>query len=155
MTKLNIISAVVDGISGWFSRRHERKMAEHGAELEEIRARSALRIDAQNHLQAWEIMSITNSGWKDEYITILFTLPVVAAFFPQTQPYVEAGFTFITSTPMWYQMVLFGIVGSALGVRIWDHFRKPVEIGKQQDRIDQHRKTAKGTSAELLDGGIE
>ena len=137
-----ILGPLVEGVNGWFQRRHELKIKKHDlkkAELEgeiEVKvaeAKSKVAI-AEKRAQAdidWELESIRNSGWKDEYITILFTLPAAAIFIPYAQDYVESGFERLASTPVWYQTVLFGIVGSALGIRIWDAFIKPLTAGKK------------------------
>lgn len=129
-----IAGPIIEGIDGILQRRHEVKLKKHEARLKEIEARMNLRISAQEHLHAWELMSISNSGWKDEYITILFTLPFVGVFLPWTQDYVSLGFEYISKTPFWYQMVLLAVIGSALGVRLWKDFREPIVKAKAAEK---------------------
>lgn len=130
MKFLPFLKPVLGAVGDYFSRKHELRMKKLDLKfkIEEAKTAAAISREAaivQGALN-WEIMSIQNSGWKDEYITVLFTLPYIAVFLPWTQDYVHAGFEYIDATPFWYQMVLLAIIGSALGVRIWDAFAKPL-----------------------------
>lgn len=142
MNWLNVlIGPLTDAFSQWRTRRHEIKVLKHQREMTKIQAETDVMVaeaQAQIELKAqaqaaninWELMSIQNSGWRDEYVTILFTLPYIAVFLPWTQDYVKVGFDYVGETPFWYQMVLLSIIGSALGVRIWDAFAKPLMARK-------------------------
>lgn len=56
-------------------------------------------------------------SWKDEYLTILFSLPLILAFFPSTQGAILIGFSTLEQTPDWYMLMVTGIVASAFGLR--------------------------------------
>lgn len=60
-----------------------------------------------------------NSGqsWKDEWLTILFSIPLILAFIPDMVPYVMQGFEALEQMPAWYQYTLSIIVGASFGVR--------------------------------------
>lgn len=144
MSWLNVLlGPVVDTFNQWRDRKHEVKMAEHKLKVTSVESKvkiaeakaeseAKMLVNRANADINWEIASINNSGWRDEYITVLFTLPAVAIFIPHAQEYVETGFRYLESTPVWYQMVLLAIVGSALGVRIWDSFLKPLKMTKKE-----------------------
>lgn len=42
------------------------------------------------------------SGWSDEYLVLVWSYPLIAAFVPALQPSVAAGFEYMNSLPEWY-----------------------------------------------------
>ena len=68
---------------------------------------------------SWEQEAIKNSAtsWKDEYLTIIFTIPLIACFIPFLVPYVKEGFAVLETMPQWYQITLSVIVAASFGVR--------------------------------------
>jgi len=42
------------------------------------------------------------SGWSDEYLVLVWSYPLIAAFVPALQPSVAAGFEYMSSLPEWY-----------------------------------------------------
>ncbi len=68
---------------------------------------------------SWEQQAIKNSAtsWKDEYLTIIFTLPLIGCFFPAVVPYIREGFAALETMPSWYQITLSVIVAASFGVR--------------------------------------
>ena len=68
---------------------------------------------------SWEQEAIKNSAtsWKDEYLTIIFTIPLIACFIPFLVPYVREGFAVLETMPQWYQITLSVIVAASFGVR--------------------------------------
>lgn len=67
--------------------------------------------------QAISIAQINNSGWKDEWFTVLFSIPLLLAFFPPAVPFVMQGFAALSQMPVWYKGFLGAAVGAAFGVR--------------------------------------
>ena len=67
----------------------------------------------------WEEQAMKNSAtsWKDEYLTIIFTIPLIACFIPFLVPYVKEGFIVLEEMPRWYQMTISVIVAASFGVR--------------------------------------
>lgn len=67
----------------------------------------------------WENIHATNSGssWKDEFWTIVFAIPLVLCFIPDTVEYVNAGFEALKNTPDWYRYCLLTLVGASVGIR--------------------------------------
>lgn len=60
-----------------------------------------------------------NSGWMDDFWTVVLALPVVLAFTPGAQDFVSRGFAIIsTAAPGWYMSALGGAVAWAFGKRI-------------------------------------
>tara|TARA_R100000808_G_scaffold21289_1_gene46048 strand:- start:3 stop:332 length:330 start_codon:yes stop_codon:yes gene_type:complete len=69
--------------------------------------------------QDWETVAQQNAGnsWKDEWLTVLFSLPLVMCFIPSAVPYVKDGFAVLQEMPTWYQYMLSVIVAASFGVR--------------------------------------
>jgi len=64
-------------------------------------------------------MSIANSGWKDEWVLIILSIPMILAFIPYTVKYVEAGFIALDGTPLWYRTTVMTIYLATFGIRLW------------------------------------
>ena len=68
----------------------------------------------------WDIaaMKATENSWKDEWITLLFSIPLILAFCGDWgNQIVQAGFTALEIMPDWYQYSLGGIVSASIGMR--------------------------------------
>jgi hypothetical protein len=67
----------------------------------------------------WEAAMARNSGrsWKDEWLTLLFSIPLIMCFIPSMVPYVQDGFTVLKTMPDFYQYTLSVIVAASFGVR--------------------------------------
>jgi len=57
------------------------------------------------------------SSWKDEWLTILFSIPLILAFIPGMEDIVRNGFQQLEQMPEWYQYSLGVIVAASFGVR--------------------------------------
>ena len=70
---------------------------------------------------SWAQQQTKNSGssWKDEYWTIVLSIPAVMSFVPMMSPYVVQGFEALSTTPDWYQTVLLVAISAAFGVQVW------------------------------------
>lgn len=112
-----IASPVTEVVKGW----QKRKSAKQQNELAIAQAKTNALIKRLETGQkadiAWEQTSITNSGWKDEYWTVILSIPAILCFVPGMSQYVTAGFESLKQTPDWYQWA-FGIaVASSFGYR--------------------------------------
>jgi len=68
----------------------------------------------------WDIEAIkaTQNSWKDEWITLLFSIPLILAFCGDWgNQIVQDGFTALEAMPTWYQVSLGGIVSASIGLR--------------------------------------
>ena len=95
---------VGSAILSFFSKRAERKArvkeAQVEAEIERLKNTS------------------DQSGWKDEYLVLLWSLPAIMSFIPKLQPYVREGFSILSgATPDWYVVGWLGITGAVFGLK--------------------------------------
>jgi|TARA_R110002167_G_scaffold144139_2_gene334211 hypothetical protein len=68
----------------------------------------------------WDIeaMKSTENSWKDEWITLLFSIPLILAFCGDWgNDIVARGFASLEVMPQWYQIALGGIVSASIGMR--------------------------------------
>jgi len=68
----------------------------------------------------WDLAAIqaTQNSWKDEWITLLFSIPLILAFCGDWgNDIVQRGFTALETMPVWYQYSLGGIVSASIGMR--------------------------------------
>ena len=92
---------------------------EHELNLKKIDVATELAKQGQKIEADWDTNAQQDmkTSWKDEYLTILFSIPLILAFFPQTQDTVLKGFETLDKTPEWYMVLVGGIVASAFGLR--------------------------------------
>ena len=120
---LGLLSGVPGAIADYFKTKLEQESIERRqkAEYEEaVHTRKIELIKLGLHADAtWELEQIRSAGWKDEYVLLVLSIPLVGCFIPGLAPYVEIGFKALSYTPTWYQFLLPLIFGAVFGVRIW------------------------------------
>ena len=119
---LTTILGVVGGpiaatIEGWTVRKKVK--LESDLKIAEAKTVATVkRLQTQQDADiAWENLSIQNSGWKDEYILILLSIPLIMCFIPGLDVYVFKGFESLEKCPYWYRWCFMITVGSSYGYR--------------------------------------
>lgn len=109
---LSVAGDVVKGVVDTKKAKAEQKITAIKAETQLMERKIRGEID-------WDVQAMKNSGssWKDEYLTILFSIPLVLCFIPQTVEYVTMGFQALETCPDWYKYVLGVIVSASFGIR--------------------------------------
>lgn len=107
-----IIGGLIQLGQTWLEGRAKKSQAKADAEAKVL-------VNASESVAEWERVMAKNSGhsWKDEYLTIVFTIPSILCFFPSAVPAVQAGFEVLETMPSWYQYTLSIIVAASFGVR--------------------------------------
>jgi hypothetical protein len=103
------------------------------AEYERAKTQRASESEGRDH--EWEMESIKNSGWKDEYVLITLSIPMILSFIPYTQPFVVAGFVALDGTPLWYRTTVASIYLATFGLRLWRR-----DVSKGTNVIDTIKK---------------
>ena len=88
--------------------------------VEKQKAKSEIMKTAAQHDSKWELIMAesTKSSWKDEWLTCLFSIPLILAFCGDWGRNVVAeGFAALETMPEWYQVTLGVIVAASFGVR--------------------------------------
>ena len=110
---------VKEWVSGWQQRKvmavqHKVKMAEIKIVGKENRA----MMDKEHEI-GWDNRMATGSmtSWKDEWFTIILSIPLIGAFIPKLAPYILSGFEVLAACPDWYKGALGVAIGAAFGMR--------------------------------------
>jgi len=110
-----LLGVAGDAIGGYIETKKakaKQKLVKIEAETEIVKQQIKGEID-------WDVEAIKGSkeSWKDEYLTILFSIPLLLCFLPFTVEYVERGFAALAMTPDWYKYTLGVIVSASFGIR--------------------------------------
>lgn len=103
-----LLGGVTDLAKGWMQHKANKQAAKHERELKHITGE-----------QEWDIVQAENSGrsWKDEWFTILLSIPLILAFFPGCVNAVREGFMVLDTMPDWYKYLLGVAVAASFGYR--------------------------------------
>ena len=110
---------VVEAIDKRGQRKHDEKAQK--LEIEKLRHTKQIELIQQGQKldNAWELEQIKNSGWKDEFVLIVISTPLIMAFIPSMQPYVTEGFKALEQTPDYYRWLILSVFAAIYGIRIW------------------------------------
>ncbi len=113
MLKL-LIGPITDMVGSYMNNKAEEKQAKHQAKM------TAIQNDAN-----WEakMADASSSSWKDEWFTILLSLPLLLIGYAVTVDditiieRVKAGFQTLEELPEFYQYLLFIAVSARFGIK--------------------------------------
>lgn len=114
--EMSVLGALVGPIADlgktWIEGKNIKTKAKAEAEASVMKTQAKSAAD-------WEtaMARASNQSWKDEWLTILFSIPLVLAFVPSAVPYVREGFEVLATMPNWYQTGLSIIIAASFGVR--------------------------------------
>jgi|TARA_R100000656_G_scaffold2183_1_gene3690 hypothetical protein len=104
--------------SSWLEGRNEKirantkvKVAQAEAEATVMQKKAAGEID-------WDVAQAkaSETSWKDEWLTVVFTLPLILLLFGEEER-VNNFFIALSNCPEWYQYLLGTIVAASFGFR--------------------------------------
>lgn len=113
-----MLSALIGPIAGlvtdWLAGQREKSQAKHTAQMQ-VLSNTAL----------WEakMAEASNQSWKDEWFTILLSLPILAIIYgvvmddPDIIDRVGIAFAQLNALPEWYQYLLYLAVFASFGIR--------------------------------------
>ena len=101
---------IVEGILENRKHKREVKAAISEKRLENVRQGNIAEAE-------WNMQGARNAAtsWKDEWLTIMFSIPLIGSFIPGMVPYIQNGFTVLESMPMWYQGAVAVMVAASFG----------------------------------------
>jgi len=117
----DIIEAIAGGVKSWNDGRVRIKEAKINAEIARYNAQAKVAEMAQQQEGSWDMEALRQSqySWKDEWFTIVLSLPFIGAFIPNVQDYILIGFQYLGQTPDWYRIAFLGAVCASFGLRWW------------------------------------
>ena len=116
-------TAIISGITGYFKDKNEIKKVEVEAEKmlvlakAEAEANKMKRESEQDYDLDKIAMIAMDKSWKDEFLLILFSIPIAMCFFPDYRQYVEDGFKTLNIIPEWFMYIYVAMIVVIYGLR--------------------------------------
>ena len=114
------IGPIANLAGSWLQGKADKTAAEAKLKLAEAETKSKILLSEKTSVADWErIMAQgTQNSWKDEYLVLLFSLPLILCFTGEWgRKAVADGFAALETMPEWYQYTLGVIVASSFAVR--------------------------------------
>lgn len=127
---LSILPNIVGRVSDYFENKRRVEQVKVESELRIREAMTHANIDRAKAGQIADIewastmAEASKESWKDEWFTVVLSIPAIMSFIPGLSPYVELGFHALSTTPEWYQYALLVAVGASFGVRLWERAKE-------------------------------
>jgi len=124
---LNLLVGPISQLAGtWLEGKVEKTKAEAGAKVAKAKAEAVIMEKKATGEIDWDVTMAEASkhSWKDEWLVILFSVPLVLAFIPGMEGIVQRGFEQLDKMPDWYQYSLGVIVAASFGMRSAARFFK-------------------------------
>jgi len=115
---LPILGMVAKPIMGWFKHKQNMQTAKQNAEIQ----------------WASDMAKASGKSWKDEYLTLLWTLPILLAMFGFTDP-LERLLIILKQIPEWYTYLLLVITLASFGLSVtgrWKDIKMVQEITQKR-----------------------
>jgi hypothetical protein len=114
---MGIGSTVVDG---WQKRATAKAEGAVRIQEAETEGRIARALQVQTDSAAWDkaAMDASTTSWKDEWFTILLSIPAILAFVGEWgRGVVTEGFGALQTMPDWYQIAFLGAIVASFGLK--------------------------------------
>ena len=114
-----LIGPIANIAGSWMDVKVEQTKAIANTKVAKAVAEAAIMEKKATGEIDWDIEMARSSAssWKDEWLVILFSIPLILAFIPGMEDVVRNGFEQLNQMPQWYQYSLGVIVAASFGVR--------------------------------------
>ena len=114
-----LIGPIASLAGTWLEGKVEKTKAETGAKVARAKAEAIIMEKKATGELDWDLEMArgSQSSWKDEWLVILFSVPLILSFIPGMEGVVANGFEQLDKMPEWYQYSLGVIVAASFGVR--------------------------------------
>jgi len=122
---LNILGAVAGIAGNWVDGKVEETKAKAAVKVEKAKADAEVHKKIAAGKIDWEanMADATKGSWKDEYLTVVLTIPAILVFFPGMTDHIKAGFAVLETLPSFYQNLLYICVTASFGIKASDMIR--------------------------------
>ena len=114
-----LIGPIANIAGSWMDGKVEQTKAKAATNVAKAKAEAVIMENKATGEIDWdlEMAKGSHSSWKDEWLVILFSIPLILAFIPGMEGIVANGFQQLEQMPQWYQYSLGVIVAASFGVR--------------------------------------
>ena len=114
-----LIAPIANIAGSWIDGKVEQTKAKATANVARAKAEATIMEKKATGEIDWDIEMARSSAssWKDEWLVILFSIPLILAFIPGMEDVVRNGFEQLNKMPEWYEYSLGVIVAASFGVR--------------------------------------
>ena len=114
-----LIGPIASIAGSWMDGKVEQTKAKAATNVARAKAEAVIMEKKATGEIDWdlEMAKGSHSSWKDEWLVILFSIPLILAFIPGMEDVVRNGFEQLNKMPQWYQYSLGVIVAASFGVR--------------------------------------
>jgi hypothetical protein len=122
---LGAINLAVKAGSHIFQKRQETKMLMADAQMRHAQKMANGEADYQGKL-----LEARQSDWKDEFILLLLSVPIVMLGFavwsdnPEHMEKMKLFFEYFSDLPFWYQTIFVGVIASVYGLKATDLIKR-------------------------------
>ena len=119
-----LIAPIANIAGSWIDGKVEQTKAKASANVARAKAEATIMEKKATGEIDWDIEMARSSAssWKDEWLVILFSIPLILAFIPGMEDVVRNGVEQLNKMPEWYQYSLGVIVAASFGVRSATNF---------------------------------
>ena len=108
-----LLAGLVSPVTNYLSKRNDNKTAVKQQQVQRI-----MNADTEEAALAIVMVGDMRGSLKDEYWTIVLSIPAIASFFPAAAPHIQQGFVVLETMPDFYQYWLGICVLTAFGMRL-------------------------------------
>mgnify|MGYP000300704465 CR=1 FL=1 len=120
-----LLGPVADIAGNWVDGKVQETKAKAAVKVEKAKAEAEVHKKVAAGKVDWEanMADATKGSWKDEYLTVVLTIPAICVFIPGLTDYVREGFQVLESLPSFYQNLLYICVTASFGIKASDMFK--------------------------------
>lgn len=122
---LGALNLAIKAGSHIFQKRQETKMLMADAQMRHAEKMANGEAEYQGQL-----LEARQSDWKDEFILILLSIPIVMLGFavwsdnPAHMEKMQLFFKYFSDLPFWYQTIFVGVIASVYGLKATDLIKR-------------------------------
>lgn len=124
---LKALGSILTAVPQYFLNKQEQKAkeAERKDRLKDAAHKRNVELVQQGRINdaKWNEKQIDKAGWKDDYMVIVLSIPMIMCFIPGLDVYVYKGFDALEKTPVWYQGAVAVMIAAVFGMKKFADWR--------------------------------
>lgn len=114
-----LLGPIANLAGAWLEGQVATKKAKTEAKIVTIKSEAKIKERQATGEIDWDLEQAKASAhsWKDEFLTVIFCVPLCMSFIPGCEEIVKNGFENLEKTPDWYRYSLGIIISASFGLR--------------------------------------